>query len=79
VLLPYFFLFCMLIPDSSILRAIYEICLKRGWAAPTRAALEMCKMVEKRMFVPTLFTCLYLTLTLTSFLQVEFDDTVTTI
>ena len=33
----------------SVLRAIYEICLKRGWAVPTRAALDMCKMVEKRM------------------------------
>jgi hypothetical protein len=37
----------------SILRAIYEICLKRGWAVPTRAALDMCKMVEKRMYVFT--------------------------
>ncbi|KAH9979649.1 putative RNA helicase [Russula compacta] len=36
--------------DFSILRAIYEICLKRGWAIPTRAALEMCKIVEKRMW-----------------------------
>lgn len=35
---------------GRILRAIYEICLKRGWAAPTRAALDMCKMVEKRMW-----------------------------
>ncbi|KAH9988137.1 Sec63-domain-containing protein [Russula vinacea] len=34
---------------GRILRAIYEICLKRGWAVPTRAALDMCKMVEKRM------------------------------
>jgi hypothetical protein len=37
----------------------------------------MCKMVEKRMFVLALFTRLYLTLT--PLLQVEFDDTVTTI
>lgn len=77
MLLRYLFRFCILTPDYSILRAIYEICLKRGWAAPTRAALEMCKMVEKRMFVLALFTCLYLTLT--PLLQVEFDDTVTTI
>ncbi|KAI9444012.1 Sec63-domain-containing protein [Lactarius indigo] len=35
---------------GRILRAIYEICLKRGWAVPTRAALDMCKMVEKRMW-----------------------------
>ena len=40
---------------DSILRAIYEICLKRGWAVPTRAALDMCKMVEKRMFVFSVF------------------------
>ena len=41
----------ILTPVVSILRAIYEICLKRGWAVPTRAALDMCKMVEKRMSV----------------------------
>ncbi|KAN0134228.1 Sec63 Brl domain containing protein [Lactarius tabidus] len=35
---------------GRVLRAIYEICLKRGWAVPTRAALDMCKMVEKRMW-----------------------------
>lgn len=35
---------------GRILRAMYEICLKRGWAAPTRAALDLCKMVEKRMW-----------------------------
>ncbi|KAI0302834.1 Sec63-domain-containing protein [Multifurca ochricompacta] len=35
---------------GRILRAIYEICSKRGWAAPTRAALDMCKMAEKRMW-----------------------------
>ena len=40
-----------LTPIVSILQAIYEICLKRGWAVPTRVALDMCKMVEKRMFV----------------------------
>lgn len=34
---------------TSILRAIFEICLKRGWALPTRAALDLCKMVEKKM------------------------------
>jgi hypothetical protein len=77
VLPRHLFRSCVLTPGYSILRAIYEICLKRGWAAPTRAALEMCKMVEKRMFVLALFTCLYLALT--SLLQVEFDDTVATI
>lgn len=29
---------------------MYEICLKRGWAIPAKAALGMCKMVEKRMW-----------------------------
>jgi pre-mRNA-splicing helicase BRR2 len=33
----------------SIMHAIFEICLKRGWAVPARAALDMCKMVERRM------------------------------
>jgi pre-mRNA-splicing helicase BRR2 len=31
------------------MHAIFEICLKRGWAVPARAALDMCKMVERRM------------------------------
>ncbi|KAI0258389.1 Sec63-domain-containing protein [Gloeopeniophorella convolvens] len=35
---------------GRILRAMYEICLKRGWAVPARAALDMCKMIEKRMW-----------------------------
>ncbi|THH20310.1 hypothetical protein EW146_g1011 [Bondarzewia mesenterica] len=35
---------------GRILRAIFEICLKRGWAVPAREALNMCKMVEKRMW-----------------------------
>jgi hypothetical protein len=29
---------------------MFEICLKRGWAIPARAALDMCKMAEKRMW-----------------------------
>lgn len=29
---------------------MFEICLKRGWAIPTRAALDMCKMAERRMW-----------------------------
>ena len=41
----------LILHSFSVLRAIYEICLKRGWAVPTRAALDMCKMVEKRMLV----------------------------
>ncbi|CAL1708451.1 unnamed protein product [Somion occarium] len=35
---------------GRILRAIFEICLKRGWAVPAKAALDMCKMVEKKMW-----------------------------
>jgi pre-mRNA-splicing helicase BRR2 len=35
---------------GRIMHAIFEICLKRGWAVPARAALEMCKMVERRMW-----------------------------
>ncbi|TFY80397.1 hypothetical protein EWM64_g3621 [Hericium alpestre] len=35
---------------GRILRAIFEICLRRGWAVPARAALDMCKMVERRMW-----------------------------
>jgi pre-mRNA-splicing helicase BRR2 len=35
---------------GRIMHAIFEICLKRGWAVPARAALDMCKMVERRMW-----------------------------
>ncbi|ORX36116.1 Sec63 Brl domain-domain-containing protein [Kockovaella imperatae] len=35
---------------GRILRAMFEICLKKGWAAPMRAALDLCKMVERRMW-----------------------------
>ncbi|KAF9267488.1 Sec63-domain-containing protein [Marasmius fiardii PR-910] len=35
---------------GRIIRAMFEICLKRGWAAPAKAALDLCKMVEKRMW-----------------------------
>jgi pre-mRNA-splicing helicase BRR2 len=35
---------------GRILRAVFEICLKRGWAIPARAALDMCKMAERRMW-----------------------------
>ncbi|CAG8457348.1 10482_t:CDS:2 [Diversispora eburnea] len=36
---------------SRILRAMFEICLKRGWAQLSRRALDLCKMVEKRMWL----------------------------
>ncbi|KAM0788324.1 hypothetical protein ACM66B_001467 [Microbotryomycetes sp. NB124-2] len=35
---------------GRILRAIFEICLKRGWASLTHKALQLCQMVEKRMW-----------------------------
>ena len=38
---------------GRILRAIFEICLKKGWASVARAALDLCKMAEKRMW-PTM-------------------------
>jgi pre-mRNA-splicing helicase BRR2 len=34
-----------------ILRAIFEMCLKRGWAQMTRRLLDLCKIVEKRMWL----------------------------
>ncbi|KAI9030984.1 Sec63 Brl domain-containing protein [Phycomyces nitens] len=36
---------------GRILRAIFEICLKRGWAQLTKKALDLCKMVEKRSWL----------------------------
>ncbi|MCJ1375804.1 DEIH-box ATPase [Loxospora ochrophaea] len=38
---------------GRILRAIFEICLKKGWASVTKTALDLCKMAEKRMW-PTM-------------------------
>ncbi|KAK5939534.1 Pre-mRNA-splicing helicase BRR2 [Knufia obscura] len=38
---------------GRILRAIFEICLKKGWAAVALTALDLCKMAEKRMW-PTM-------------------------
>lgn len=36
---------------GRILRALFEICQKRGWARLTHQALDLCKMVEKRMWM----------------------------
>ena len=36
---------------GRIIRAIFEICLKRGWAVPAKAALDLSKMIERRMLV----------------------------
>ncbi|TIB36491.1 hypothetical protein E3P84_00909 [Wallemia ichthyophaga] len=35
---------------GRIIRAIFEICLKRGWAALTRDALDLCKMIDKKLW-----------------------------
>ena len=35
---------------GRIVRAMFEICLKRGWANVAEAALGMCKMIDKRMW-----------------------------
>ncbi|KAF8498451.1 Sec63 Brl domain-containing protein [Gautieria morchelliformis] len=34
---------------GRILRAIFEICLKRGWLIPIRAVLDLCIMVDKQL------------------------------
>jgi pre-mRNA-splicing helicase BRR2 len=38
---------------GRILRAIFEICLRKGWASVAKTALDLCKMAEKRMW-PTM-------------------------
>ncbi|MCJ1409201.1 DEIH-box ATPase [Ptychographa xylographoides] len=38
---------------GRILRAIFEIALKKGWASVAKTTLELCKMAEKRMW-PTM-------------------------
>ena len=38
---------------GRILRAMFEICLRKGWASVARVALDLCKMAEKRMW-PTM-------------------------
>lgn len=38
---------------GRILRAIFEICMKKGWAGVAKIALDLCKMAEKRMW-PTM-------------------------
>ena len=42
---------------------MFEICLKRGWAVPAKAALNLCKMVEKRMSVPFIFVTWHIAFT----------------
>lgn len=36
---------------GRILRAIFEVCLKRGWSQLSRIALDLCKMVDKRAWL----------------------------
>lgn len=38
---------------GRILRAIFEISLKKGWASVAKTSLDLCKMAEKRMW-PTM-------------------------
>ncbi|KAH8657646.1 Sec63 Brl domain-containing protein [Tricladium varicosporioides] len=38
---------------GRLLRAIFEITLKKGWSSVAKTALELCKMAEKRMW-PTM-------------------------
>ncbi|EPS38856.1 hypothetical protein H072_7384 [Dactylellina haptotyla CBS 200.50] len=38
---------------GRILRAVFEMCLKKGWSSVSKVALELCKTVEKRMW-PTM-------------------------
>lgn len=35
---------------SRIVRALFEICLKRGWATMANKALNLCKMIDHRMW-----------------------------
>jgi pre-mRNA-splicing helicase BRR2 len=36
---------------GRLVRALYEICLRKGWAALTRLTLDLCKMVERRLWL----------------------------
>ncbi|KAF4587861.1 activating signal cointegrator 1 complex subunit 3 [Ophiocordyceps camponoti-floridani] len=38
---------------GRILRAMFEICLKKGWSSVAKIALDLCKMAERRMW-PTM-------------------------
>ncbi|KAJ2079560.1 Pre-mRNA splicing [Coemansia sp. RSA 988] len=37
---------------GRIFRALFELCLRRGWARAARRALGWCKQVERRMWLP---------------------------
>lgn len=36
---------------GRLFRAIFEICLKKGWPRPSKMLLNLCKSVEKRMWL----------------------------
>ncbi|KAI0244580.1 Pre-mRNA-splicing helicase BRR2 [Massospora cicadina] len=36
---------------GRILRAMFEMCLRRGWAGLARAALDLCKIVDRRCWL----------------------------
>ncbi|OMJ14023.1 U5 small nuclear ribonucleoprotein [Smittium culicis] len=36
---------------ARLMRAIFEICLRRGWASAARRALDWCKQIEKRQWL----------------------------
>ncbi|CCF56555.1 hypothetical protein KAFR_0B02580 [Kazachstania africana CBS 2517] len=36
---------------GRLLRAMYEVCLKKSWAKSTRLLLTLCKSVERRMWI----------------------------
>lgn len=52
------------IRDSAgrLMRCLFEICLKRGWANLTEKALGLCKMVSRRMWGSQVCPSLLLTL-----------------
>ena len=35
---------------GRLMRCLFEICLKRGWAGLTNSAMNLCKMINKRMW-----------------------------
>ncbi|EGV61861.1 Sec63-domain-containing protein [Yamadazyma tenuis ATCC 10573] len=36
---------------GRLLRALHEICLRKNWASVSKTTLDLCKMVEKRMWL----------------------------
>ena len=50
------------IRDSAgrLMRCLFEICLKRGWANLTEKSMALCKMVSRRMWGSQVRACLAL-------------------